>query len=257
MVKKLEISPGKIYSRLEVIEEVNRSSQGRRQFRCRCSCLDSTLVVVALMHLQSGHTASCGCLQRERTGNVGRTHGLSHTEEYGIWASIIDRCTNPNNHAFDRYNSRGICSRWRNSFEFFLSDMGPRPSRDYSIERRDNNLGYSPDNCYWGTRKEQSNNKSTTIFIKDPRTGEDRPCALLAEEYGIPYHKLYYRLGRGWSVEEALTAPFDASSRWLSKSQVSDVREELKWLSVNEVAEKLNISAAVIRGIKSGRNYRS
>lgn len=89
--------------------------------------------------------------------------GKRRTEfpEYAIWNGIINRCTNPANGNFADYGGRGItvCDRWRQDFANFYADMGSRPSRKHSVDRIDNDKGYSPDNCRWATPVEQARNK--------------------------------------------------------------------------------------------------
>lgn len=88
-------------------------------------------------------------------------HGCRHLLEYNVWRAMKQRCENPENKSFKDYGGRGItvCPEWSKSFSAFFRDMGPRPSRELTIERVKNHLGYSKDNCCWATRKEQNNNR--------------------------------------------------------------------------------------------------
>lgn len=114
---------------------------------CQCDCGKAT--TVSTCHLRSGHTTSCGC-RKLLPNESAAVHGLRGAPEYRVWASIIQRCTNPNNKGYRLYGGRGIkvCDEWR-EFSRFISDMGSRPSKDHTIERRNVNGDYCPDNCYW------------------------------------------------------------------------------------------------------------
>ena len=96
--------------------------------------------------------------------NLGNTHAVRHgmrsTSTYSSWANILQRCTNQNSQAYERYGGRGItvCDRWRNSFENFYADMGERPEGT-SIDRINNDSNYEPGNCRWATSTEQNNNR--------------------------------------------------------------------------------------------------
>lgn len=89
-----------------------------------------------------------------------------HPSEYRIWISMRNRTTNINNPEFKNYGGIGIrvCERWVNSFKNFIMDMGPRPTREHSIDRINNEGFYEPGNCRWATPDQQAQNRSTNIF---------------------------------------------------------------------------------------------
>lgn len=126
--------------------------------------------------------------------------------EYTAWANMLNRCRSLTAQRSHRYGGRGIrvCDRWLD-FANFLADMGNRPGDDYSLERKDNNKGYSPDNCVWADRYAQANNTRRNIFFTFQ--GETLTLAQWARRRGLHVKTLRYRLVSGWDIEEALTAP--------------------------------------------------
>lgn len=151
-----------------------------------CECGNTKDVL--LTSLQSGNTQSCGCLNKERALEANTTHGMSKSQEYRIWEGIKSRCSVGTTRS-KNYGNRGITlsSDWE-SFEKFYEDMGPRPSKFYSVERRDNNKGYSKENCMWATRRQQQNNKRNTLFTV--LNGETTPLADAARTLGVTYNSL-------------------------------------------------------------------
>lgn len=124
--------------------------------------------------------------------------------EYNAWASMKSRCGNPHDPGYARYGGRGIgvCERWRASFASFLADMGPRPSPRHSLERRDNNGPYCPENCLWATAVEQARNRRNTRFLT-----VTLPVAAWAERTGLRYKTFWRRLDLGMTPETAVTRP--------------------------------------------------
>jgi hypothetical protein len=109
---------------------------------------------------------------------------------------MISRCENPRDARYGYYGARGItvCEAWH-TFEAFDADMGPRPSLDYTLERRDNDGPYCPENCCWATRSEQQRNTRQTVFVI---LGDSTRIAMkdLAERLGVNYRALESRRRR-------------------------------------------------------------
>lgn len=137
-------------------------------------------------------------------------HGRRHDPLYSTWDSMRRRCLFPTATLYKNYGGRGItvCQRWLDSFADFCEDMGPRPSPKHTIERIDNDGPYSPANCQWATRHDQMrNNRRNVILEHDGK----RMCVVDWAKYlGVNHKTLEARLRRyKWSVERALTEPFD------------------------------------------------
>lgn len=129
----------------------------------------------------------------------------SRSPEYVSWLSMRQRCNDKNCASYKDYGARGIsvAEEW-NDFSTFLADMGNRPSRAYSIERRNNHLGYSKSNCYWALKEDQNRNKRNNINLEF--MGLRLPLRTWAIKVGLRPGTLYSRIKRyGWSIERALT----------------------------------------------------
>lgn len=178
---------------------------GSEYWLCKCDC--GSLKKVNGTKLRRGKTRSCGCLVREVNARVQRArqtkHGMSKSPEYAIWAAMHARCSNPNHKEWPNYGGRGVrvCERWA-SFENFFADMGPKPSKEHSLDRTDNGLIYSKDTCRWATHVEQHNNTRRNRMLTFQ--GRTQMAAEWARERGMRYSTLHGRIQRGWSAERVL-----------------------------------------------------
>lgn len=187
---------GKRFGRYVVTREAQGTGRNRK-WECTCDC--GTSKNVFQNALVGGRVVSCGCFNKEQK----TVHGLEQHPLYATWRNMINRCTNEKDARWHQYGGRGIkvCDRWLESPANFIEDMGERPEGK-SLDRRENDGDYSPDNCRWATGEEQHMNRSVTIKVGNS-------CLThAAKEKGMKLSTVYHRIYRGgWSVEEALNTP--------------------------------------------------
>lgn len=149
---------GEIYNRMTVIKDAPDAPNSRmRRVIAQCSC--GVIKEVLLASLKNGATKSCGCYHKE----IQRTHGqnTANNKLYAVWAAMKDRCNNPKAQKYSYYGKRGIsvCDEWVNSFETFNEWAIKGYKKGLSLDRIDNDKGYSPDNCRWTNPVIQSRNQ--------------------------------------------------------------------------------------------------
>lgn len=225
------------------------ASQVRTRWVCRCDC--GKQVAVDRSNLVGGRTISCGCAK----GTHGQSRNGRRSPTMSSWGSMVQRCTNPNAPAFDHYNSRAItiCDRWlhgedgKSGFHCFLEDMGERPSLKHTLERRDNDEGYYPDNCEWATMKAQGRNRTTTyLFLHE---GREKTIEELAADTGLTTDSLRWRLlKKKMPLDEALSLPVQKGIRFSRETPLTLVEFEGEMLTLRQVAERTGLSVATIRG---------
>ena len=165
---KLVDLTGQRFGKLVVVERAGSSISGFAMWRCRCDC--GKIAIVIGRNLRTGNTRSCGCLyvdeRNTRLATINITHGATccgnRTRLYNIWSGMKERCYNHSAINYKNYGGRGItiCTEWLHDFKAFRDwALSHGYQEGLSIDRIDNDKGYSPDNCRWATAKEQRHNR--------------------------------------------------------------------------------------------------
>jgi len=172
---------------------------------CRCDC--GFLGFVKSQTLRNKRSAQCqdchnAWVKEKMTKHAGWKHEL-----YNIWSGMNRRCYEPGNNKYHIYGGRGIkvCKKWKEDPYQFFKDMGPRPSKNYTVDRIDGDGDYAPGNCRWATQKEQQRNRRVQRLIT--YNGETKCIAEWAEQYGMNQNTLRSRFNLGWDFERAVTEP--------------------------------------------------
>lgn len=193
---------GKCFGQWLVITEAQKKN-GKRHWWCECSC--GVTKEVNQLNLTQGKSTKCdSCSAKQKPikhGYGNKTSGL-----YSIWKGMKSRCLNPNRNCYKDYGGRGIgiCEVWLN-FEGFLKDMGGSYETGLTLERKDNMLGYSPENCKWATRAEQNSN--TRRNLKLEYQGKIYTERQLADLTGTPRTTIQARRKKGLVGEELINGP--------------------------------------------------
>lgn len=204
-MKALVIMPGAKFGRYTVMgESSKRAARGQILISCRCDC--GKIVDVFKQNLIRGNSKSCGCLGTDHAIEANTTHGLCYHPLYDVWLSMRGRCKSKDPHKAKSYLDRGItfCKEW-NDFNRFYEDMSPTWKPGLWLERINNNLSYSKENCRWATPTEQARNKTNNRILTV--NGQSKTMSEWAEIKNIHVGTIFSRLKAGWSDEDAVNKP--------------------------------------------------
>jgi hypothetical protein len=189
---------------LQVIKFHHSDDKGVTFWECSCDCGNNK--VIRSGDLKRGSIKSCGCYGIQTRADSIRKHGMTGTPIYAVWRGTKQRCDDKNHEGYANYGGRGIkyCDNWK-AFEGFYNDMGEAYQTGLTIDRKNNDGNYEPENCRWITQKMQCNNKRDNRNIEfdgivDTLTNH-------CEKHGIPFHTAKSRLNSGWSVERTFKTP--------------------------------------------------
>ena len=192
-MRKTIIKSGDRFGRLTAVKFIEMRKNFTKYWLFRCECGNEKVMMAN--NVKNGHTKSCGCLGK---------HGMSNTRVYNSWNAMKRRCYNKNDKDYKRWGGRGItvCDEWL-SFINFYSDMGERPEK-MTLDRINNDLGYSKENCKWSTQKEQTNNTRRNVFLTF--NNKTLTVSQWAEELEISKFTLFERIRRNWNIEKILSS---------------------------------------------------
>lgn len=201
---------GQKIGRLTVIEYLGlrKRKDGRHYswFLCECEC--GCMTEKKGTTLLSGKVKSCGCYRKDKMHELYYKGGKSKL--YDVWRMMKSRCLDSSNPHYHNYGGRGItiCNEWlgKTGYENFRKWAESHGYKDgLTLDRNDNNKGYSPENCSWQTMEYQSNHKRNNRYIE--MNGVTKTLAMWCKEYGAEYSRTRYRINHGYTLFDALTKP--------------------------------------------------
>lgn len=196
---------GQKYGRLLVKKYVGNDDFGNARWLCKCECGKETIVIGK--SLRFGKTRSCGCLNTEVQNSPRKLNPRKKERLYTIWKNMRQRCYNPNSSSYRNYGARGIaiCDEW-NDYEVFKEwAINNGYSKELSIDRKDVDGNYCPNNCRWANDETQANNKR--INKKYLIDGLYLTIPQIARKYKINECVIRRRLNNGWEIEKAAKIP--------------------------------------------------
>lgn len=200
------------YNRLTIISDPYIKQYGKYKHKfvkCNCDCNQKN-IEVRLSYLKSNHTKSCGCLVKDKLIQNNTKHNLSKHPLYKIWSGIKQRCYNKKRKEYKWYGDRSItiCNQWKDNPLQFYNDNIDKWKPGLTIDRKNNNGNYDPENIRWVTKKIQANNTTTNIIIIAFNEAKSIIEWIKDIRCVVHYHILYERIFRlKWNPEKAIITP--------------------------------------------------
>jgi hypothetical protein len=205
MSRALDIT-GEKYGRLTALENTKtKDSNGSFIWKWQFDC--GNVIYRGSGNIRSRAASSCGCFNREATGDRARTHGMSKSSEHKSWCKINERCYNVKSPDYKDYGEKGITSDFRNSFEEFLKEIGTKPNNSkWSVDRIDNDLGYVKGNIRWASDTQQARNKGKPKNNTSGEVGVTFDLKNKGTKNEALYAKAYWRTLQGNSAYKRFSA---------------------------------------------------
>lgn len=226
------------YNKLTIIAIDGKYKNRKIKYKCQCDCGNITYSDIS--SLKNGNTKSCGCLKSGYIKNLNKKHNESKTRLYRIWVGIKNRCYNPKAYSYKNYGGRGItmCDEWKNNYENFREWANKNGYQDYlSIERKNYNGNYCPENCEWATAYVQSNNTRRNRFLTI--NGITRTISQWANESNISSHTIRRRIKKGITGHHLIMPSYTYSVGRKPKEQVEELPVKIVGVAV-ERRSKIN-----------------
>lgn len=199
---KVDDLKGKKFNNLYVVERADSDKSGKARWKCLCDCGNYTVVTGS--NLKTNSVKSCGCLIHRKSWN----HYIEKSSKrlYSIWCGMKGRCNNPNHPAYKNYGGRGIsiCKEWKDFRNFEKWSLDNEYFDNASIERKDVNENYSPQNCCWIPLAEQAKNRRSSYEII--HNGRKLNLTEYCKELNLDYKRVHSRIYKlGWDFEKAVS----------------------------------------------------
>lgn len=230
----LDIS-GQKFGKLTAIKCVEKANYTSK-WLCKCDCGNDK--ITRIDSLLSGRCRSCGCLNQNRKCKHGGAKNGKTERLYHVWQDMKNRCYNKNIKHFDRYGGRGItvCEEWLRDYGKFREwaiNNGYDENANHgecTLDRINNNIGYSPENCRWVSMSIQDNNRSTNKYYE--YSGESHTISDWCRKLGLNCRLVESRIERGWTFIEAITVEKNPCRKYEHNGELHSLPEWANILNI-------------------------